>query len=160
MVRVRSSRRVSARAHTETPHQTAIPHDASPLPAAAAAVYKPGSFQDVDFISKSIGFAVGTPGSLYVTTDVTQDLRGVRFVSAPRGWAVGNDGRILTTKNGGASWKQQSSGTAAFLYTVDFVTATRGFVVGERTRPPGSTPWAVGVIQRTVTGGKVWLKSF
>lgn len=35
----------------------------------AAAVYKPDSFQDVDFISKSVGFAVGTPGSLYVTTN-------------------------------------------------------------------------------------------
>jgi photosystem II stability/assembly factor-like uncharacterized protein len=364
MARVRSSRPVSARAHTETPHQTTIPHDASPptfkgraalalvlailavlvaaaLPAAAAAVYKPDSFQDVDFISKSIGFAVGTPGSLFVTTNggktwhqrplgntdwltavdfvsakvgwvlgvynegvpariwctfdggrhwveqanptdcdvltdikftdkqtgivvgrygtilrtedggdswlamdsgtsdglgavdfptaaagyatamsgrllktldggtswttlttgVAEDLRGVRFVSASRGWVVGNDGRILTTKNGGASWKKQSSGTdkalagvdfvsskrgwavgaagtilrttnggakwmkqksgtTAFLFTVDFVTATRGFVVGERTRPPGSTPWGVGVIQRTVTGGKVWLKSF
>jgi hypothetical protein len=27
-------------------------------------------------------------------------------------------------------------------------------------RPPGSTPWAVGIIQRTVSGGEVWLKSF
>jgi len=365
MVRVRTSRPVSARARTEIPHQAATPHDASPpgtfkrraalvlalailallvaaaVPAAAAAVYKPDSFQDVDFISKSVGFAVGTPGSLYVTTNggktwrqrplgntdwltavdfvsakvgwvlgvynesvpariwctldggrhwveqanptdcdvltdikftdnqtgivvgrygtilrtldggtswlamtsgtsdglgavdfptaavgyatamsgrmlktinggtswttlttgVTEDLRGVRFVSATRGWVVGNGGRILRTKDGGAKWTKQKSGTGkalagvdfvsatrgwavgamgtilrttnggakwtkqksgatAFLFTVDFVTATQGFVVGERTRPPGSTPWAVGVIRRTVTGGKVWLKSF
>ena len=34
------------------------------LPATAAAVYKPISFDDVDFVSKNVGFAVGTPESL------------------------------------------------------------------------------------------------
>ncbi len=64
MVRVRTSRPVSARAHAEILHQAATPPRCL-----AAAVYKPDSFQDVDFISKSVGFAVGTPGSLYVTTN-------------------------------------------------------------------------------------------
>jgi hypothetical protein len=27
-------------------------------------------------------------------------------------------------------------------------------------RPPGSDPWAFGVIRRTVNGGRAWLRSF
>jgi hypothetical protein len=33
-------------------------------------------------------------------------------------------------------------------------------VAGEKMRPPGSDPYAYGVIRRTVTGGAAWLKSF
>ncbi len=125
----------------------------------------------VRFVSAARGWVVGAGGAILTTADggatwgrqpsgTGKALAGVDFVSSTHGWAVGATGTILRTTNGGSTWTKQTSGTTAFLFSVDLVTATCGFVVGERTLPPGSTPWAVGVIQRTVTGGRVWLKSF
>jgi photosystem II stability/assembly factor-like uncharacterized protein len=125
----------------------------------------------VRFVSATRGWAVGNSGAIVRTTNggaswqmqtsgTKKALSGVDFVDASNGWAVGGSGTILRTKNGGATWVKQISGTAAFLFAVDFVTVARGCAVGEKMRPPGSDPWAVGVIRRTTTGGKVWLRSF
>jgi photosystem II stability/assembly factor-like uncharacterized protein len=125
----------------------------------------------VSFRSATLGWVVGANGTIRRTTNggatwtkqqsgTAKALAGVDFVSGSAGWAVGSAGTILRTANGGRKWVKQASGTTAFLAAVDFVSATKGFVAGEKPRPAGSTPYAYGVIRRTITGGKVWLKSF
>lgn len=127
--------------------------------------------RDVRFTTATLGWVVGANGMIMRTgnggvtwnkqpSGTGKALAGVDFVNASTGWAVGSAGTILRTANGGASWVKQASGTTAFLHAVDFVSVAKGFAVGEKMRPAGSTPYAYGVIRRTVSGGKFWLKSF
>jgi photosystem II stability/assembly factor-like uncharacterized protein len=44
---------------------------------------------------------------------VSSDLTAVYFVNARKGWAVGHDGVILATVDGGATWSLQLDGTRA-----------------------------------------------
>jgi len=65
--------------------------------------------------------AVGERGHILVSTDTgweqsrvptRQMLTAVHFVDARRGWAVGHDGLILMTSNGGLEWSRQYDGLA------------------------------------------------
>jgi hypothetical protein len=42
---------------------------------------------------------------------ISSNLIGVHFVGPKRGWAVGSDGTILHTIDGGQSWQPQSGST-------------------------------------------------
>jgi hypothetical protein len=55
-------------------------------------------------------------------------LTGLEFVSANRGWAVGQDA-ILATADGGAHWRPQLSGQLN-LTSVDFISGQDGWAVG------------------------------
>ena len=59
--------------------------------------------------------------------------------------AVGDQGSILRTTDGGATWTQISSGTTAGLSGVSFAGANTGVAVGGQ-----------GVILRTMDGGATW----
>ncbi|MFZ3326179.1 MAG: YCF48-related protein, partial [Methylocella sp.] len=72
-------------------------------------------------------------------------LIGVHFADAQAGWAVGEEGTILATRDGGASWKAQQSGTGNRLYGVHFADAQTGWAVGEG-----------GTILATRDGGASW----
>jgi photosystem II stability/assembly factor-like uncharacterized protein len=110
----------------------------------------------------------------------------IAFPTAKTGWAVGDSGRIVRTKNGGRTWVKQKSRVKSSLIAVDFVSTKVGYAVGERgcalrTRDGGvhwvklktrtvkalaavsfasaSRGWMVGsqgVRLRTVNGGKTW----
>ena len=73
------------------------------------------------------------------------DLSAVTFVDATHGWAVGGNGVILATADGGATWSAQSSGSDAGLSDVAFPDATHGWAVGGN-----------GVILATADGGATW----
>ena len=47
------------------------------------------------------------------------------------GWAVGANGTIIKTTNGGATWKVQPSGTTKNLHSVHFPSPRRGWAVGD-----------------------------
>src|SRR5689334_8447522 len=51
---------------------------------------------------------------------------GVSFTDASDGFAVGAEGAIEKTVDGGQSWTSASSGTTATLFAVDFATAGHG----------------------------------
>lgn len=68
-------------------------------------------------------------------------LLGVAFTDVNKGYAVGTNGLIRVTSNGGASWGSQASGTSRFLRDVYFSDATHGVIVGES-----------GLILRTTDG--------
>ena len=57
--------------------------------------------------------------------------------------AVGEQGTILTTRDGGASWHGRHSGTWAFLTDVAFAGSRHGWIVGDK-----------GTIFTTADGGQ------
>jgi photosystem II stability/assembly factor-like uncharacterized protein len=73
-------------------------------------------------------------------------LYGVSFTNASNGTAVGQDGIILRTTDGGQSWIDQPSGTTITLYGVCFIDVNNGLVVGSG-----------GTIIGTTDGGQNWM---
>lgn len=77
-------------------------------------------------------------------------LTGVSFGDATHGWAVGHDGVILATVDGGNSWTRQDEGgdLETVYLDVHFVDGVRGFAVG-----------AYGKFLATTDAGKTWSPS-
>lgn len=80
-------------------------------------------------------------------SSVLPNLTSLSFLSdGRRGWAVGSEGLILATKDGGKTWASQVSGTRASLNSVSVhADGLRGWAVGDD-----------GVIVATTNGGKTW----
>ena len=76
---------------------------------------------------------------------VPHSFTSLSFVDCLRGWVAGDDGTILHTEDGGATWLTQSSGTTERLNAVQFITKDKGWAVGRR-----------GAILNTIDGGKTW----
>jgi photosystem II stability/assembly factor-like uncharacterized protein len=55
----------------------------------------------------------------------------VSFIDANTGTAVGWEGTILRTTDGGATWTAQESCTTNLLYGVSFTDANTGTAVGQ-----------------------------
>jgi len=79
----------------------------------------------------------------------TAYLYSVYFSDENTGYAVGADGAILKTINGGIFWDSQNSGTSIDLHSVYFTDANTGYAVG------GDT-WGNGTIVKTTNGGMIW----
>ena len=67
------------------------------------------------------------------------------FADDMHGWAVGEQGTILATSDGGATWNAQSSGTQLFLGKAKFVSALVGWVAS-----------SAGELLKTADGGATW----
>ena len=78
-------------------------------------------------------------------TDITGDFKAVYFTNAQYGWAVGDEGLIATTDDGGRHWTLQRSGTYAMLRDVFFANSKEGWIVGEDAD-----------VLYTENGGKQW----
>jgi photosystem II stability/assembly factor-like uncharacterized protein len=80
---------------------------------------------------------------------VSSDLVALHFPTPERGWAVGHDGVILQTPDGGKTWAKQRDGRpdAADVPLLDvwFSDALGGYAVG-----------AFGLVLRTSDGGRHW----
>ena len=59
-------------------------------------------------------------------------LRAVHFSDGLVGTAVGDDGTILRTADGGGTWSARKSGVEWGLRSVHFLNADRGWAVGEQ----------------------------
>ena len=79
------------------------------------------------------------------STGAANELHGVHFVDALRGWAVGRNGTglAMVTTDGGVIWTPQDVNNAFQLNAVQFVDNLRGWAVGDN-----------GSILHTVTGGE------
>ena len=121
-------------------------------------------FFSVAFISTTEGFAVGSdpfeyekPGAIGHTTDggrtwkkidnvaFESDLKSVFFLDDKNGWAVGANGLIVATDDGGKTWEPQTSKVGNGLSCVSFVDTKIGYIGGE-----GET------ILKTTNGGRTW----
>jgi photosystem II stability/assembly factor-like uncharacterized protein len=89
------------------------------------------------------------------TNPVNQNLNGIFMKDQLGGWAVGNNGTIIVTGNGGGTWTAQTSNAAGIaLNGVDFAFdsgtgSSRGAVVGAggavRYTADSGTTWSTGV---------------
>jgi photosystem II stability/assembly factor-like uncharacterized protein len=61
---------------------------------------------------------------------VETDLFDVKFVDAQEGWAVGGEGTIIHTTDGGGHWSSERSGTPHQLERVFFTDKAHGWAVG------------------------------
>ncbi|HEY2911333.1 MAG TPA: YCF48-related protein, partial [Gemmataceae bacterium] len=81
-------------------------------------------------------------------------IHAIQFVSPQEGWAVGDDGAIWYSLNGGAHWERQKSHTRASLRGVHFQNPFTGWVVG-RIETSGGGP-SLGIMLKTTDGGLKW----
>lgn len=85
------------------------------------------------FTSFTLNLLAQEPAWYPQNSGTTEWLEGVYFTDHSNGWAVGWDGAILHTSNGGLNWEEQESGTTRDLYSVYFVDSLIGWAVGYRT---------------------------
>src|SRR4051795_8710077 len=62
-------------------------------------------------------------------------IHAVQFIDKSEGWAVGDDGVVWHSIDGGATWERQKSGTRASLRGVYFLTPYTGWAVGRAELP-------------------------
>ncbi len=74
-----------------------------------------------------------------------KELYHLDFVGSSRCWIVGDEGLVLFSSNGGASFGIQKSGVVLDLYNVDFRDENEGYIVGSQ-----------GTVLRTDDGGGNW----
>ena len=72
-----------------------------------------------------------------------EHLYGIDFVDTKRGWAVGTDGTVLSTVNGGMTW-DAASVSKDTLTEVNFTTPNNGWVA------------SIGKVHYTGSGGASW----
>ena len=77
----------------------------------------------------------------------SQWLNDITFKDRNHGWAVGTNGVIVSTENGGESWITRSSGTSEELHSVFFLNQDTGWAAGGTSLP---------VLLHTTDGGKNW----
>lgn len=63
---------------------------------------------------------------------VAETLYGVSFLDGQHGWAVGNNGAIISTTDAGAHWQVESGPTSRILFDVFYVSGGPGWAVGEK----------------------------
>jgi len=83
---------------------------------------------------------------MFQISGTEQPLLGVHFIDKEEGWAVGNKGVIIHTRDGGKTWVSQDSGAIDPFLDVYFIDSKRGWAVG------------FGPIARTEDGGKIRLR--
>lgn len=103
-----------------------------PLKVAATSSEKPASASMVGIVHAGDRLvAVGPRGHILLSDDqgqqwrqvsvpVSTDLTAIFFASAKQGWAVGHDGVVLHSTDGGESWQLQLDGTRAARIIGDF----------------------------------------
>ena len=91
----------------------------------------------------------GSPGDTRgwqpVPSGVTSTLLDIDFVDSTHGWAVGQDGTIIATSDGGETWYSQASGFELTIRGIDFIDPQTGWAVGH-----------LGLILHTSDGGRTW----
>jgi len=78
-------------------------------------------------------------------TNTNADLSSVFFINPDLGWAVGSEGTILKTTDGGEIWTLKSSGVTNGLNSVCFTDSLTGFAV------------SFSELLKTTDGGEQWV---
>jgi len=76
--------------------------------------------------------SINAQGEVLAHNSVTSmNLSGLTCVNKDTAWAVGDQGLILYTTDGGQQWNTQTTPTSENLRSVSFASATHGIVVGD-----------------------------
>ncbi|MBI2876826.1 MAG: hypothetical protein HYY20_08090 [Candidatus Tectomicrobia bacterium] len=112
--------------------------------------------------------AEDAPGEWKPIAWLTGSFSRLYFIDEKTGWAIGANGAILHTADGGKNWAKQESGTDAALQDLYFANEKVGWVVGSSAREGslklrlplgGEYHRGLGnVILHTRDGGKSWVK--
>ena len=95
----------------------------------------------------------------YQSSGTTSYLYDITFIDMNTGYAVGRDGTIIHTTNGGENWSVLQSGTTVPLKSVYFTDENNGWIVEGACciiSPGGSfgrTPEQAAIILHTTNGG-------
>jgi photosystem II stability/assembly factor-like uncharacterized protein len=81
-------------------------------------------------------------------------LHAVQFVDRNEGWAVGDDGVVWHTIDGGKDWERQATGVHSSLRSVHFLNPYTGWIAGREELPNGAG--SNGVLLFTKDGGLKW----
>ena len=81
-------------------------------------------------------------------------LHAVQFWDNREGWAVGDEGVIWHTIDGGKHWERQPSGVRAALRSLHFLDPYTGWIAGREELPNGAG--SAGVVLYTKDGGLHW----
>jgi photosystem II stability/assembly factor-like uncharacterized protein len=89
-------------------------------------------------------------------------MKAVSFPDTQHGWAVGGNGLIIRTANGGRSWELLKAPTSSDLQAVHFVNARIGFVGGRDAVGDRLTDEVTGSFEilRTKDGGETWRRCY
>lgn len=80
-------------------------------------------------------------------------LRAVQFWDQNEGWAVGDEGTVWHTIDGGQTWERQPTGVRSSLRSLQMLNPYVGWVVGREELPNGGS---TGTILFTKDGGLNW----
>src|SRR4051794_2209803 len=80
-------------------------------------------------------------------------LHAVQFIDKSEGWAVGDEGVVWHTLDGGKSWARLKTGSRASLRSVHFFNSEIGWVAGREELPHAGS---AGVLLFTRDGGLQW----
>jgi len=78
-------------------------------------------------------------------------LRSIYFTNSLKGFAVGDNGVILATSNGGSTWNPITAPVQRDFYAITFINADTGYIIGGT--PSGQLR---RTILRTINGGINW----
>ncbi len=122
--------------------------------------FSTGTAYGVFFVDSLAGWAVGSAGKIFSSTDggstwseqvhvASYSLFGAYFLNSNVGFAVGGQNTILKTTNGGAGWGVQNADPAHLidLYQVYFASDQQGWILGG---------WAPSLVEATTDGGTTW----
>ena len=111
--------------------------------------------ESVKFINETTGF-VGNNEGISKTDDggvtwikvynSSRSVKCISFINSMVGWAVGNQGLVIKTIDGGNNWTLGSITTPYALYKVVFKDSNNGLIVGD-----------FGSIFTTSNGGNTWI---
>ncbi len=117
-----------------------------------------GTFYSVRFTAPGKGCIVGSAGVILKTADgekwekqggganfTTSNLLSLHFADTAVGYAVGANGTVLKTVNGGTVWAAVKNPTNTNLYATYFSDTATGYAVAEDNK-----------IYKTTTGGTAW----
>lgn len=96
----------------------------------------------------------GIPDAIWQTMQPDAELTDVTFVDDRHGWAAGDRGTILHTKDGGESWQLQSVPVRCRLESVCFLNQEQGWAAGGIYHPYLQS--TSGVLLYTTDGGQNW----
>lgn len=82
------------------------------------------------------------------SSGVTSTLKDVFFADNMNGWAVGDNGTIVATTDGGETWVPQTSNSDQPLRAVFFIDAQIGWISGGNLKK---------ALLKTINGGTTWM---
>lgn len=98
----------------------------------------------------NVVFLYGFPQWLPLNSGTTNHLNSVFFTDINTGYAVGENGTIIKTIDGGVNWFPQTSNTTLSLNSVFFPSQDTGYIVG------GDLFYNTNIILKTIDGGTNW----